>query len=317
MRHAVAVGVFDGLHLGHLEILRRALAHARAQGGQSVVLSFDPHPDVVLSNAFQAPAPITPPSEKRERLTALGVEVLEVLPFTRELAALEPEEFVERHLVRPYRPAVLVVGENFALGRRRAGDVARLRQIGAAHGFTVDAVPLCVVDGAAVTSTRIRELLNAGRVAEAARLLGRRYGLEGTVVRGESLGRRLGFPTANLRLHEERLIPAHGIYAVWARCGGEETWRPGAMSIGVRPTFGGQVRTLEVHLLDWSGELAGRDLEVEFVEWLRPEQKFESAEALIEAMERDVAEARRRLPLSARPSGVVAPGSRPGPREAR
>jgi riboflavin kinase/FMN adenylyltransferase len=259
------------------------------------VLSFDPHPDVVLAKRFRALAPLTPIPEKRARLASLGIARLEVLPFTRELAALSPEEFVERHLVSPFAPGVLVVGENFALGRGRSGDVPCLRRLGAARGFEVEAVPLLRIDGAPVTSTRVRELLGGGRVEEAARLLGRRYGLEGRVVHGEAIGRTLGFPTANLRLHEEKLVPRFGIYAAWARIEGEREWRRGAMSIGVRPTFGGQAPTIEVFILDWDGELHGRDLEVELECWLREERRFESVPALVEAMHADVAEARRRL----------------------
>jgi riboflavin kinase/FMN adenylyltransferase len=156
-------------------------------------------------------------------------------------------------------------------------------------------VPLLERDGAPVTSSRIRGLLGAGRVAEAARLLGRRYTLAGRVVPGQAMGRSLGFPTANLQLHSEKLVPSFGIYAVWVRVPGETAPVMGAMSIGIRPTFGGTVPTLEVHLLDWTGELLGRSLEVEFVDWLRPEHRFDSAPALIEAMRADVAETRRRL----------------------
>jgi riboflavin kinase/FMN adenylyltransferase len=292
---AVAVGVFDGLHLGHRQLLERAVAHSREGGGRCVVVSFDPHPDLVLARDFQAVPPLTPLPEKRERLESMGVDELVVLPFTRELAAMSPESFVDERLVGPHRPFALVVGENFALGRGRAGDVARLRELGRSRGFEVDAVALLEMDGAPITSSRVRGLLGEGRVAEAARLLGRHYALAGSVVAGDAIGRTLGFPTANLRLHEEKLVPAHGIYAVWATIEGETLRRPGAMSVGVRPTFGGQTRTLEVHLLDWSGELHGRGLAVEFVDWLRPEHHFPDREALIAAVSRDVAEVRRRL----------------------
>ena len=293
---AVAIGVFDGLHLGHHAILERARTRALEGVGRFVVMSFDPHPDVVLAReAFHSPPPLTPLGEKRARLVALRVDDFQVLPFTRELASLEPEEFVDRHLVRPHHPSALVVGEGFALGRGRAGTVERLRSIGATRGFEVEAVPLVVMDGAPVSSTRIRALLDGGDVEGAARLLGRRYGLSATVVTGDGRGRQLGYPTANLRLHEERQLPADGIYAVLASAPAEGGWRPAAMSIGVRPTFDGQVRTLEVHLLDWSGDLVGQRLDVEFVAWLRPELRFESAEALVEAMDRDVAETRRLL----------------------
>jgi riboflavin kinase/FMN adenylyltransferase len=293
---AVAIGVFDGLHLGHRAILDAALSRARRAGGRCVVMSFDPHPDVVLARGdFRIAPPLTPLGEKRRRLAALGVDVFDVLPFTRELASLEPEAFADRHLVAPHAPFALVVGEGFALGRGRSGTVERLRSIGEGRGFEVEAVPLVMVDGAPVSSTRIRADLAVGRVAEAARLLGRRYTIAGTVVTGDRRGREPGYPTANLRLHEERVVPADGIYAVLARLGGDDAPLPAAMSIGMRPTFDGALRTLEVHLLDWSGDLVGRSLEVEFVAWVRPELRFESAEALIAAMDRDVIETRRAL----------------------
>ena len=295
MSSVIAVGVFDGLHLGHAAILGRAVSAGRERSVPCVVMSFDPHPDVVLAPSFQPLAPLTPLPEKRARMQEMGVHALEVLPFTRELAALDPETFVERHLVAVHRPSLLVVGEDFALGHRRAGNVARLREIGSALGFEVSAVPLLLLDGAPVSSTRIRALLGEGRVSEAARLLGRRYTLGGTVVTGERIGRTLGFPTANLRLHVEKLVPAHGIYAAWVRVGNRGQRIAGALSIGVRPTFGGQVRTIEVHLLDWSGELVGEELEVEFVDWLREEKAYENAAALRSAIVEDVVETRRRL----------------------
>ena len=300
MSSAVAVGVFDGVHLGHQALLART--RERAAGRRAVAVSFDPHPDIVLAREFRPYAPLTPLPEKHAIFARLGVE-LHVLPFTRELAALEPEVFVERHLVQPFAPRWLVVGEDFALGRARAGDVTRLRTIGRSSGYEVDALPLQVVDGAPVTSTRIRALLADGRVAEAATLLGRPYGFTGLVVGGDRLGRTLGFPTANLRLHDEQQVPAHGIYAVWARPQGERDWRMGAMSVGVRPTFGGGLRTLEVFLLDWSGDLYGKDLTVTFADWLRPEQAFPDASALVQAMTADVENARQRLARTGPPSG--------------
>ena len=292
MPGAVAVGVFDGLHIGHRALFERA--RDRAQGNACIAVSFEPHPDVVLAREFRPMAPLTPLPEKRARLARMGVD-LHVLAFTRELAALEPEAFVTQYLVAPFAPRWLVVGEDFALGRGRAGTVARLRELGAGHGFEVEAVPLERRDGEPVTSTRIRELLAEGRVAEAARLLGRSYGFTALVVGGDRKGRTLGFPTANLRLHDEQQVPAHGIYAVWARIAGEAMWRMGAMSVGVRPTFGGGLRTLEVFLLDFEGDLYGRDLTVEFAAWLRPEQAFPGPEELVRAMRADVDAARAHL----------------------
>lgn len=302
---AVSVGVFDGLHRGHVQILERAIARARARGGPCVVVSFEPHPDLVLARSFRSLPPLTPHPERRERLAALGVDRYEVIPFTRELAALEPEEFVDRHLIEPFAMCDLIVGANFALGRGRSGNVDRLRAIGRDRGFEVESVPLLDIDGEPVSSTRIRALLGEGRVREAARLLGRRYGLTGSVVRGDGIGRTLGCPTANLRLPYEKLLPADGIYAVWARIEGESEWRAAAVSLGVRPTFDGKARTLEVHILDWSGDLLGRNVEVEFAEWLRPEARYDSVTALAAAIQEDLVETRRRL--AALPGSVTAP----------
>jgi riboflavin kinase/FMN adenylyltransferase len=309
------VGVFDGVHLGHVNILATALERAaRAPGasrGRCVVVSFDPHPDLVLSRPFRAPAPLTPLPERRARIAALGIRELEVIPFTRELAALEPGAFVERYLVRSHHLHTLVVGEGFALGRGRSGDVERLRWIGKRGGFEVVAVPLLELEGGPVSSTRIRVLLEEGRVAEAARLLGRHYDLAGLVVSGEGVGRTLGYPTANLRLHEEKLVPRDGVYAAWARIEARGDRLRAAVSIGVRPTFDGQVRALEAHLLDWAGDLRGRDLEVELVDWVRPQERFETHAVLAAAMERDVAEVRKRLAAAAALPGGARPAAGP------
>ena len=256
------------------------------------------HPGFIAScRGFQVLdiAPLTPLPEKRERVAQLGLDALDVLPFTRELAALPPDHFVDEYLIRRQRLRVLVVGGNFALGKGRAGDVRWLTAYGHDHGFEVVAMPLLELDGAPVTSTRIRGLLAEGRVAESARLLGRRYALAGRVVGGHAIGRTLGFPTANLQLHDEKFVPADGIYAVEVTLSGRAAKVAGAMSIGMRPTFGGTERTLEVFLLDWSGDLAGASLEVEFVAWIRGEVKFASAAELIEAMKQDVERVREVL----------------------
>ena len=287
---AVAVGVFDGVHLGHAAILGRA--RERAAGGPLVVVSFDPHPDVVLRKTFEAPAPLTPYAEKRERLLAHGVDRFEVLPFTRELAALEPEAFVDRHLVEPFHPRWLVVGENFALGRARAGTPPRLAEIGRTRGFEVEAVPLLEMDGGPVTSTRIRGLIGEGHVAEAGRLLGRRYALRGTVVRGEAIGRTLGYPTANLRLGADCGLK-HGIYAVRVGVGG--TLYDGVASFGRRPMFDTGAVLLEIFLFDFSGDLYGAALDCAFIAWIRPEMNFPNVEELIRRMDQDSSQARHAL----------------------
>lgn len=295
MTSVVSVGVFDGLHLGHRVIMERALARARSHAARCVVVSFDPHPALVLARAFKAVAPLTTHTERRALLGAMGVDHYEVIPFTRELAALEPEAFIDTHLIEPFGMRDLVVGANFALGRGRSGDVARLAEIGLTHGFGVEAVPLLEFEGSPVSSTRIRGLLTEGNVTEAARQLGRRYSITGKVVTGEAIGRTLGCPTANIQLHEEKLLPADGVYAAWGRIDNEATRHPVAMSLGLRPTFGEQARSLEAHLIDWSGELVGRELTIEFESWLRGQEKFPSLEALAAAIQSDVRHIRAQL----------------------
>jgi len=287
----VAVGVFDGLHRGHQAILQRALERARERRMRAGVVSFDPHPDVVLhKGSFRALPPLLPASEKRRRLLAMGAAWIDVIPFTRELAALGPDEFCARHLIEAHGMTHMVVGEDFALGRGRAGNTTYLRALGERAGFTLETVPWVLDGGEPVTSTRIREALSGGRVAEAARLLGRAYGLTGSVVTGHAVGRSLGYPTANLRLHEEQWLPMDGVYVARAEVQGT-TW-PAAMSIGTRPTFGGDERALEAFLLDFAGDLRGRSLTVELLDWVRPQERFESPAALVQAMDRDVARVR-------------------------
>ena len=298
--HVVAVGVFDGLHRGHRAIVDTALARAREANAATAVVSFDPHPDAVLGKA-PAEAPLTPAREKKELLTAWGVAQVVVLPFDRELAALEPEVFVERHLLGPLGMVRLVTGQDFALGRGRKGTVPFLTALGARRGFEVEAVPLLVEHHGAVSSTRVRGALKGGDVAFAAELLGRPYALEGRVVHGHGIGKKLDYPTANLDLLEPKLLPADGIYAAWVRVPGA-TLGPGpdgalrgAVSLGLRPTFDGIDRALEVFVLDWDKDLRDKVLRVDLVDWLRGQEKFEDAGALVEAIGRDVAHVRRIL----------------------
>jgi riboflavin kinase/FMN adenylyltransferase len=216
------------------------------------------------------------------------------------MAALEPEEFVQRHLLGGLGMVFLVAGEDFALGRARRGTIAHLAELGKRLGFGVEGVPLLVEEGKPITSSRIRELLGAGRVAEAARLLGRPYRLDGQVVTGRGLGRELGFPTANLLLLEHRLLPADGIYAARVLLESEPP-RAGALSIGMRPSVGGGPRTVEVHVLDFAGDLRGRTLTLDLLDWLREERHYPTLEALAAAIEEDVRHVRALW--AARPPG--------------
>jgi riboflavin kinase/FMN adenylyltransferase len=301
--HVVAVGVFDGLHRGHRRIVETGLARARERGAQVAVVTFDPHPDAVLGKAPAEP-PLTPTPEKVRLLEGWGVGQVVVVPFDKALAALEPEDFVERFLLGPLGMVHLVTGQDFALGRGRKGNVPFLEGLGERKGFTVEAVPLLVEHHGAVSSTRIRGALKGGDVAFAAELLGRPYELQGAVVHGHGIGKQLDYPTANLELPEPRLLPADGVYAGWVHVPGESGGPGpggalrGAISLGLRPTFEGVDRALEVFVLDWDKDLRGKSLRVEFVDWIRGQEKFEGVPALVAAMARDVARVRETLGAS-------------------
>jgi riboflavin kinase/FMN adenylyltransferase len=295
--HVVAVGVFDGLHRGHRRIVETGQARAREAGAGLAVVTFDPHPDAVLGKA-PAELPLTPPREKKDLLRRWGVDRVEVLPFDREMAALAPSEFVERHLVAPLGLVRLITGPDFALGRGRQGTVEVLAGIGRTRGFAVETVPLLNEHHGAVSSTRVRGALRGGDVEFAAELLGRPYAIAGRVVHGWGLGGKLAYPTANLDPLEPKFLPADGVYAGWVHVPGDAAGpgpggaRMGAISLGLRPTFDGAERTLEVLILDWDKDLRDKTLEVEFTAWLRGQEKFDGAPALVEAMGRDVARCR-------------------------
>jgi riboflavin kinase/FMN adenylyltransferase len=277
---AVAVGTFDGVHAGHRRVLR-AIADA---GLRSTVVTFQPHPRTVLGNRVEL---LTTLERRLELLDAAGVEETLVLEFTPELAEWEPDQFAER-LLRSIGTQVVAAGENFRFGRARSGDLALLSQL----GFDVRAVPL--VEG--VSSTRIRQLLAAGEVGPAAQLLRRPAEVEGVVVAGDARGGTLGFPTANLRVDPELLVPAFGIYA------GEASDHRAAVSIGVNPHYGGSERRVEAYLLDFHGDLYGRRLVVELWERLRDERAFASEDELVAQIAEDVERTRGARPPATHPN---------------
>lgn len=305
--HVVAVGVFDGVHRGHQQILACARARAEVAGAEFAVVTFEPHPDAVLGKTPPRP-PLTPVGEKRELLGNAGAARVEILHFDREMAALEPEAFVRRYLIDALGMVGLVAGQDFALGRARKGTLAYLHDLGLRWGFAVESVPLLLDADGPVSSTRVRAFLAAGRIADAARLLGRWYRIEAQVGLGLGLGKELGFPTANLELLEHRMLPADGIYAVYVVTP-DGVRRQGAMSIGVRPTLGDGDRTAEVYVLDFDGDLRGRPLAVEFVVWLHEERRYENLDALRRGIADDVRETRR---LLAGVGGPVAGGGLEG-----
>jgi riboflavin kinase/FMN adenylyltransferase len=287
---ALAIGVFDGVHLGHQEVIRRTVDWARQAGGLTVVATFDRHPTMVVA-PDRAPPAIQTTALRLEVFAALGAEGTWLIRFDTAFSRQTGEEFVRRLAAEFGSVRRICVGHDFQFGHRRSGDVALLDRLGRELGFRTEAVPPFALDGQTVSSTRIRELIRDGALVEAGRLLGRPYALAGRVVRGDQLGRRLGYPTANLDVAGLQL-PPNGVYAVRGAVAGQEV--PGVMNIGFRPTVAGaaSVVRVEVHLLDWEGDLYGRGLTVRPVRRLRPEERFESAAALQAQIAQDVTSAR-------------------------
>ena len=285
----VTVGAFDGLHVGHQRIIKELIRHAHETGRLSAVVTFHPHPRAVL-RPWLSPKVLTTPGEKAVLLAQMGLDLLVFVKFTHELARMPAREFV-RLLRERLQMEELWVGHDFALGRGREGDVPALQAMGQQLGFEVWVVNPVTVDGRAVSSTEVRELLATGQVDEARRLLGRPYSLAGEVVSGARRGRCLGFPTANLAVRPERAVPPDGVYAVYALIGDERL--PAVANIGERPSFNTGQRAIEVHILDYSGDLYGRDLAIEFIKRLRPEQRFGDVCQLVEQISRDIEQARQ------------------------
>jgi riboflavin kinase/FMN adenylyltransferase len=291
---SIAIGVFDGVHIGHQALIRQTAESATQQGGRALAATFDPLP-------IQALAPGAPPSaltdvEERVRLLhEAGASDVAVFHFTKEFAALSADEFIRR-LAQAGAVRQIFVGEDFQFGHDRGGNVRALAAAGPTHGFVVVVATPVKQGGEVVSSTRIRNALLAGDVEGAARLLGRPYSVRGTVVHGAKRGRALGFPTINLAVPPERLLPRDGIYAMRVRVGDQQV--AAAASLGVRPTFGGGDRTLEAYLLDWDGDVYGDIIEAAFAKRLRDELRFANATELSEQIARDVQETRRALRLN-------------------
>jgi riboflavin kinase/FMN adenylyltransferase len=288
----VTVGTFDGLHRGHQQVLAEVVRRARERSLASVLVTFDPHPLEVL-NPAACPKLLTLLEEKQELLAGAGLDRVVMLPFTREVAHQSPEEFIRR-LRAEHALRELVLGYDHAFGRGRSGDEALVRRLGAAEGFDVAVVDAVREDGQPISSTLIRAAVAHGDLTAAARWLGRPYGLLGRVVPGAGRGRTIGVPTLNLAPPDVRkLLPPDGVYAVWVWWRG--TRYGGMMNQGPRPTFAEQGRTLEVHLFDFSAELYGETVRVEWVERLRDVQAFPSRDALVAQLERDRQAARASL----------------------
>lgn len=299
----LTVGNFDGLHRGHRSIMETITSRALALGGESVVYTFEPHPRKVL-HPDRAPRLLTTLEQKLELLEALGVDLAVVEPFTSAFARMAPDRFVRECLHEPLRPLEVYVGYDFHFGRDREGSMRELTQLGPRLGFAVTIIPEVTVRGRDVNSTRIRELLGAGGVEEAAELLGRPYTVRGSVVEGDRRGRTLGFPTLNLH-PENEVLPAPGVYSGRVRFlddgdPGRGSVYPAVTNVGRRPTFKPDDPVLaEAHLLDFDADAYGRRVEIAFEARLRDERRFESVDALRAQIQDDRETARRRAERSA------------------
>jgi riboflavin kinase/FMN adenylyltransferase len=291
----VALGNFDGVHRGHQKVLAPIFQTdltTQASAAIATVVTFSPHPRAFFSGE-QQPL-LTPLDEKVAALTRLQVQQLVLLPFNRELADLTPQDFVQQILVEGLNVQHISVGQDFCFGRDRSGTSEDLQAIAAQFNIPVTIVPLYTEGCDRISSSAIRTALAQGNIPTANTLLGRAYSLHGTVVHGQQLGRTLGFPTANLEVPAQKLLPRQGVYAVWVeQC--DCTLHPGVMNLGQRPTVNGRQQTLEVHLLDWAGDLYGQSLTVRLVEFLRPEQAFSSLDELRQQIHRDCQRARQEL----------------------
>jgi len=285
----VALGNFDGFHLGHQAVAGRAIARARAEGRPAIVATFDPHP-MRLFNPDAPPFRLTSLDQRQRLFAAAGADAMLVFPFDRALASLTAEAFATERLVAAIGAAAVITGDDFTFGKGRGGNVEVLETLGGRLGFTVETVVPVSHHGEPVSSSRIRALLQSARPRDAAELLTRPFAIEGTVEPGAQLGRQLGWPTANLRLGKY-LRPSYGIYAVRGRLGDGRVV-DGVASLGIRPTFEPPVELLEPHFFDFSGDLYGQTIEVELIEYLRVEAKFDTLEALEAQIAADAARAR-------------------------
>ncbi len=289
----VAVGTFDGVHVGHHEIIRHAIADAKAGGRKSVVFTFDRHPAELLA-PDRVPGYLTTPSQKIRWLSALKPDALLIARFDRDFSELSPETFLKGILKERLGAAAIVVGTNFLFGKARAGDREYLAENQSRFDYTLHALEPILLDDAPASSTRIRECLRAGEIAEAEGMLGHPFLLAGTVVKGQQLGRKLGYPTANLSLEVAQVVPLDGIYAVEAYLQDGRKFG-GACSIGNRPTIEKAGRSIETYLFDFDEDIYETTMEVRFVRRLRAEAKFESLEALITQIDEDVRQAKEIL----------------------
>jgi riboflavin kinase/FMN adenylyltransferase len=295
----LSVGVFDGVHIGHQKLLTHLRDEARSRGWMSGVVTFKSHPEVVLGE--NKLLWLNDLETRISLIRNLGIDIVVALPFSTELARLTAREFVQL-LIKQLRMRGLIVGPDFALGKNREGDASRLKVLGEEMGFSIEVIPVVVIDGLVVSSSNIRQALAAGDMKKVEKMIGRFFSLSGKVVIGDRRGRALGFPTANLDIKPEQALPADGVYATITHTDHDDL--PSVTNIGVRPTFGGTKRLVETYILGFAGDLLGHKLTIDLVDRLRNEERFDTAAELKARMIKDVEQARQILKERVKPTRV-------------
>ena len=292
----ITIGTFDGVHLGHQQIIKLLKQEAAAINGETVIITFHPHPRKVVSQGKSEVQILNTLDEKIELLDSKGVQHLVVVAFDDQFANQTAEEYIENFLIKKFNPATIIIGYDHRFGKNRSGDYHLLEDHGSKFGYAVKEIPEHVLNEITISSTRIREALQRSYINTANTFLGYKYFFKGKVVEGNKLGRTIGFPTANLAIaEEEKLVPGNGVYAVKLTIENDDTRLNGMMNIGMRPTVNGTKKTIEVNILDFDHDIYGQDLRVYLYEYLRGEVKFEGLDKLKEQLSKDKLEARQRL----------------------
>lgn len=285
LERAIAIGNFDGIHLGHMAVLRETINIARAKNLVSTVMTFEPHPLVIFKPELP-PFRITPLRSKLRFLALAGIDECLVMKFNRAFANISAQEFVSDLLVKKLAAAYIITGEEFNFGKNREGTSQMLSEMAKTDGFTYIPVKPITNSGVHYSSTQIRSLIREGKLKEANKILGHHFEVEAKVIRGNNQGEKLGYPTTNMIISNQ-VLPPHGVYAVRIQIAGENEWHDGVANFGVKPTFGENRETLEVHIFEFSGKIYGKRLRVRMLDYIRPERKFDKLEALKEQIMQD------------------------------
>lgn len=284
----ITIGTFDGVHMGHRQIIDKLKSEAKAVNGETVIITFHPHPRKVVSSAILGIRLINTLEERIELLQGLGIDHLVIVPFTDAFANQPAEDYVKNFLIDKFHPHTIIIGYDHRFGRDRLGDYRLLEKMAAAYNYKLKEIPKHILENISISSTNIREAILHSDIATANRLLGYEFFFSGEVVHGDKLGRKLGYPTANLKIkNEEKIIPGNGIYAVYAKSEESAQTLKGMMSIGFRPTVDGKKRVVEVNLFDFDKEIYGQILKVYVKKFLREEVKYDSLDALVKQIDQD------------------------------